>query len=310
MSANQQKSVILVTGADLASQAIDILSDFTLVYAGARPTEEDLIRLVKDHDPIAIIVRYGRITPAIIDAARSLKVISKHGSGIDTIDQTAAQARGIQVCAAAGANAAAVAEHAIALILGCAKSLATLNERMHAGHWDKSTHKSLELEGRTLGLIGLGAIGLRVAAIANAMGMHIIGFDPYAQATPPYIATVSLDQLWKQADVISLHCPLTNENHNLINASVLDKCKQGAVIVNTARGGLIDEPALVQALRSGKVRAAGIDSFSQEPPSPDHVFLKEPGLLLSPHIGGVTADAYVKMGCGAAQNILTALNVR
>lgn len=307
MTANQKQHVILVTGADLASQAIEMLSGFTLVYAGARPTEDDLIRMVKEHDPIAIIVRYGRITPAIIDAAKSLQVISKHGSGIDTIDQVAAKARGIHVCAASGANAAAVAEHAITLILGCAKSLVPLDRRMHAGHWDKSTHKSLELEGRTLGLVGLGAIGQRVAAIAHAMGMQVIGFDPFAKNLPSYIQTTTLENIWQQSDVISLHCPLTEENRNLINANVLSKCKDGVVIVNTARGGLIDEPALVQALRSGKVRAAGIDSFSQEPPPADHVFFNEPGLLLSPHIGGVTSDAYVKMGCGAAQNILNIL---
>ena len=307
MTANQKQHVILVTGADLASQAIEMLSGFTLVYAGARPTEDDLIRMVKEHDPIAIIVRYGRITPAIIDAAKSLQVISKHGSGIDTIDQVAAKARGIHVCAASGANAAAVAEHAITLILGCAKSLVPLDRRMHAGHWDKSTHKSLELEGRTLGLVGLGAIGQRVAAIAHAMGMQVIGFDPFAKNLPSYIHTTTLENIWQQSDVISLHCPLTEENRNLINANVLSKCKDGVVIVNTARGGLIDEPALVQALRSGKVRAAGIDSFSQEPPPADHVFFNEPGLLLSPHIGGVTSDAYVKMGCGAAQNILNIL---
>lgn len=307
MTANQKQHVILVTGADLASQAIEMLSGFTLVYAGARPTEDDLIRMVKEHDPIAIIVRYGRITPAIIDAAKSLQVISKHGSGIDTIDQVAAKARGIHVCAASGANAAAVAEHAITLILGCAKSLVPLDRRMHAGHWDKSTHKSLELESRTLGLVGLGAIGQRVAAIAHAMGMQVIGFDPFAKNLPSYIHTTTLENIWQQSDVISLHCPLTEENRNLINANVLSKCKDGVVIVNTARGGLIDEPALVQALRSGKVRAAGIDSFSQEPPPADHVFFNEPGLLLSPHIGGVTSDAYVKMGCGAAQNILNIL---
>lgn len=310
MSTNQQKPSILVTGADLATQAIEILSGFNLIYAGARPTEDDLIRLVKEHDPVAIILRYGRITPAIIDAAKSLKVISKHGSGIDTIDQDAARARGIQVRAAAGANAAAVAEHAIALILGCAKSLASLDQRMHAGNWDKATHKSLELEGRTLGLVGLGAIGQRVAAIAHAMGMKIIGFDPFAKNPPAYIRTVELNAIWQQSDVISLHCPLTEENRNLIDASALSRCKDGVVIVNTARGGLINEPDLVQALRSGKVRAAGIDSFSQEPPPADHVFFNEPGLLLSPHIGGVTTEAYVKMGCGAAQNILNALETK
>lgn len=307
VTATHTQPVILVTGADLAPQAVEMLSEFEIQYAGARPNEADLIALVSKHDPIALIVRYGRITPAIIEAATSLRVISKHGSGIDTIDIAAAQTRGIKVCAASGANAAAVAEHTIALILACAKSIVTLDRRMHAGHWDKSTHKSLELEGRTLGLVGMGAIGKRVAAIAHAMGMKIIGFDPYAANNPEYIETVELNQIWQQSDVISLHCPLSDDNRNFMNTSVFDQCKDGVIIINTARGGLIHEQNLLSAIQSGKVASAGIDSFSQEPPAADHVFFNQPGLLLTPHIGGVTTDAYIKMGCGSAQNVLNAL---
>ena len=134
-------------------------------------------------------MRYSKVGAAAMDAAPSLKVISKHGSGTDTIDKAAAKARGIQVVAAVGANAAAVAEQALALLLACAKSVVTLNERMHAGHWDKATHKSVELEGRTVGVIGLGAIGLRFARMADAMGMRVLGFDPYAKDLPAYIET-------------------------------------------------------------------------------------------------------------------------
>ena len=301
---------ILVTGADLTEQAVAMLADFDLHYAGARPTEADLIRLVSTLDPVALIVRYGRITPAVINAAKSLRVISKHGSGIDTIDVAAAKERNIAVCAAAGANAAAVAEHAIALLLACAKSIVPMDQRTHAGHWDKSTHKSLELEGRTLGLIGLGAIGRRVAAIAHAMGMRIVGFDPYASQLPDYIESVALAEMWPSADAISLHCPLTDENRFLINAAVLDQCNQNVILVNTARGGLIDEPALLAAVQAGKVACAGIDSFGVEPPPADHPFFGQPGFVLTPHIGGVTTDAYRKMGCGAAQNILAEINRR
>jgi len=302
------KPAILVTGADLADQAVEILKDYDLHYAGARPTEADLIRLVSTVDPVALIVRYGRITPAVIGAAKSLRVISKHGSGIDTIDVAAAKDRNIAVCAAAGANAAAVAEHAIALLLACAKSIVHLDQRTHAGHWDKSTHKSVELEGRTLGLIGLGAIGRRVAAIAHAMRMRVVGFDPFASQLPDYIESVSLAALWPAADVISLHCPLTDENRLLINAAVLAQCKPGVILINTARGGLIDEPALLAAVAQGKVACAGIDSFSQEPPPGDHPFFGQPGFVLTPHVGGVTADAYRKMGCGAALNVLAEIN--
>lgn len=301
------RPAILVTGADLADDAVRTLDGYALVYAGARPTESDLLALVRQHDPVALIVRYGRISAAIIDAARSLRVISKHGSGIDTIDTAAAAARGITVKAAAGANAAAVAEHAITLLLACAKSIVPLDARMHAGHWDKATHKSIELAGRTLGLIGLGAIGRRVAAVAQAMEMRVIGHDPYAQDLPAWIEPVDLPRLWAQADAISLHCPLTDANHDLIHAATLAQCRDGLLLVNTARGGLVNEADLLAAVRSGKVACAGLDSFQQEPPPVPHPFHGQPGLLLSPHIGGVTQAAYVKMGVGAAQNVLQAL---
>jgi D-3-phosphoglycerate dehydrogenase len=137
------RDVILVTGADLAEQAVAQLAAFDLVYAGKTPDEEQLVALCRQHQPVAIIVRYGRITERVIDAASRLRVISKHGSGTDTIDKEAASRRGIAVKAAAGANAAAVAEHAWALIFACAKDVPALDRRMHEGHWDKATHKSL-----------------------------------------------------------------------------------------------------------------------------------------------------------------------
>lgn len=302
------KPVFLVTGNDLAPQALALLGDYQVIYAGKAPTEDDIVALCRRYDPVAIIVRYGKVGAAAIAAAPSLKVISKHGSGTDTIDKPAAAGCGIQVVAAAGANAAAVAEHAMALLLACAKSVAVINTRMHAGHWDKATHKSLELEGRTVGLVGLGAIGLRFARMADAMGMRVLGFDPYAKDLPRFIESVDLDMLWRQSDAISLHCPLTPDNARLLNASTLARCKQGVIVVNTARGGLIDEAALLDAIRRGHVASAGLDSFAVEPMTAPHPFHGEPRITLSPHIGGVTADAYVKMGVAAARNALAVLH--
>jgi D-3-phosphoglycerate dehydrogenase len=181
---------------------------------------------------------------------------------------------------------------------------------MHAGHWDKATHKSVELEGRTVGLIGLGAIGLRFARMADAMGMCVLGFDPYAKDFPGYVTSADLETVWRESDAISLHCPLTADNAKLIDARTLSACKPGVIVVNTARGGLIDEPALLDAVRSGKVASAGLDSFAVEPMSVPHPFQGEPRITLSPHIGGVTADAYVKMGVAAARNALAVLNAR
>ena len=305
---SSSKPALLVTGADLAQEALTLLGDYEVVFAGKTPTEDDIVALCKRHDPMAIIVRYSKVGAAAMDAAPSLRVISKHGSGTDTIDKLAAEARGIKVVAAVGANAAAVAEQALALLLACAKSVVTLNERMHAGHWDKATHKSVELEGRTVGVVGLGAIGLRFARMADAMGMRVLGFDPYAKDLPVYVASVDLATIWRESDAISLHCPLTADNAKLINAQTLAACKKGVLIVNTARGGLIDEAALLEAIRSGRVASAGLDSFAVEPMTAAHPFHGEARITLSPHIGGVTADAYVKMGLAAAKNALGVLN--
>lgn len=300
-------TAILVTGADLAPQALDLLEGYEVIYAGKTPTEDDLVALCRAHDPVAIIVRYGKVGPAVMDAAPALKVISKHGSGTDTIDKAAAQARGIEVVAAVGANAAAVAEQALALLLACAKSVVALDARMHAGHWDKATHKSLELGGRTIGLIGLGAIGLRFARMADALGMRVLGFDPYAKNLPAYVQAVDLATIWAESDAISLHCPLTDDNRGLLDEQTLARCKRGVIVINTARGGLIEEAALLAAVRSGQVAMAGLDSFAVEPMAPGHPFQGEKNIVLSPHIGGVTSDAYVNMGVGAAKNLLQVL---
>lgn len=299
---------LIVTGADLAAQALELLTGFNIVYAGKTPTEDDLIALCKQHNPVAMIVRYGKVGAAVMDAAPALKVISKHGSGTDTIDKVAAKARGIEVVAAVGANAAAVAEQALALMLACAKSVVHLDARMRAGHWDKSTHKSVELGGKTLGLIGLGAIGRRMAKMARGLEMRVIAHDPFAKQADDGIELVDLPTLWREADAISLHCPLTADNRGMIDAAVLKQCKRGVIIVNTARGGLINEADLLEAVREGQVASAGLDSFATEPMPADHPFTREPRILLSPHIGGVTPEAYIGMGVGAVRNALAVLD--
>ncbi len=298
---------ILVTAADLASEALALLEGYRLVYAGKAPSERDIVELCRMHDPVAIIVRYSKVGSQAMDAAPSLRVISKHGSGTDTIDKAAAQARGIAVVAAVGVNAPAVAEQTIALLLACAKSVVELNARMHAGYWDKATHKSMELSGKTLGLVGLGAIGLRVGKIAQAMEMRIVSFDPYCVNLPDYVEQMGFEGLLREADVISLHCPLTDKNRHLIDAQSLAQCKQGVILINTARGGLINENDLLSAIHSGRVAAAGLDSFAVEPLEDDHIFRGEASIILSPHIGGVTHTAYVNMGVAAAKNLLAIL---
>jgi D-3-phosphoglycerate dehydrogenase len=302
------RPALLVTAADLAPQALGLLGDFEVVFAGKAPDEDSLVALCEKHQPVSIIVRYGRIPARVMDASKALRVISKHGSGTDTIDREAAKARGIAVCAAAGANADAVAEHAWALILGCAKGLVTLDARMRAGHWDKATHKSLELRGKTLGIVGLGAIGRRTAAIGVAMGMRVLAYDPIAKEAPEGVTLCPLDELIARSLVLSLHCPLTDETRHLVNRQCLAAMPDGAILVNTGRGELVDDDAVREALASGKLRAAGLDAFVPEPLVGEHAWRNVAGTILTPHVGGVSEDAYVNMGLGAARNVLAVLN--
>jgi D-3-phosphoglycerate dehydrogenase / 2-oxoglutarate reductase len=298
---------ILITGPDLAEQARNLLNEYELVYAGSAPFATPLLDLCRRHNPKAIIVRYGHITAAMMDAAPALKVISKHGSGIDTIDVESAKTRGVAVVAATAVNAYAVAEHALGLMLAAAKSIPALHDRMVNAHWDKATHKSIELRGKTIGLIGLGAIGLRFASLCKALGMHVLGYDPYANVDACQHADIqllTLAELLPIVDVLSLHCPLTNDNHEIINAERLAQCKHGMILINTARGGLINEGALLAAIETGQVSTAALDCFAIEPIATSHPFQSTPGFILSPHIGGVTRDAYVNMGMAAAENCL------
>jgi D-3-phosphoglycerate dehydrogenase len=286
---------------------VELLQEFEIVYAGKTPDEESLVQLCEKTQPVALIVRYGKIPARIMDASKKLRVISKHGVGIDTIDVEAAAKRGIAVKAAIGANSAAVAEHTWALILACAKSVVQLNSRMHAGYWDKATHKSLELSNRTLGLIGIGAIGQRVAAAGAAFGMKVIAYDPYVSTVPPGITMCELNTVLAESDVVSLHCPLSAENKRMINRETLALMRDGAILINTARGGLVDQGALLEALQAGKLRAAGLDTFEGEPLTPSHIFSGISNVILTPHIGGVTSDAYMSMGTAAARNVLAVL---
>ena len=304
------RPVILVTAADLAPQALDLLKDYDVRFLGKTPSEPDVFEAVTRHQPAAIIVRYSTISRRAMAASRNLRVVSKHGAGTDTIDTKAAAELGIEVKAAVGANADAVAEHSWALILAAAKSVVKLDGRMRQGHWDKATHKSLELRGKTLGVVGLGAIGRRVAQIGSAFGMRVLAFDPFAKEAPNGVSFVPLDDLLGRSHVVSLNCPLTVENRHMINRTTLAKMRDGAILVNTGRGGLVDDEALIEALGAGKLRAAGLDAFVPEPLVGEHQYRAVANAILSPHIGGVSEDAYVNMGLAAARNVIDVLQNR
>lgn len=301
------KPVVLVTAADLAPQALALLADYDVKFLGKAPTEEDVLEACARHQPVAIIVRYSTISRRAMAASGNLRVVSKHGAGTDTIDKVAAAELGIEVKAALGANADAVAEHSWALILGIAKGVVRLDARMREGHWDKATHRSFELRGKTLGVVGLGAIGRRVAEIGVAFGMDVFAYDPFAKQAPQGVRLAPLPEVLSGSHVVSLNCPLTDETRHMINRASIATMRDGAILVNTGRGGLVDDSALIEALRSGKLRGAGLDAFTPEPLVGEHPYRDVANTILSPHVGGVSEDAYVNMGVGAARNVLEVL---
>lgn len=166
---------------------------------------------------------------------------------------------------------------------------------------------SRKLAGHTLGVVGLGAIGRKVAAMGVALGMRVIGYDPYVTELPPGVTASPLHSLFQSSDVVSLHCPLTTENRNMINRNTLGLFREGAILINTARGGLIEESALVHALLEGRLRSAGLDSFANEPLPAEHIFRGVPNLIMTPHVGSLTSDTYKSMGVACAHNILGVL---
>lgn len=304
---------VLVTGPSLAPAAVEVLKAAGLapVYVPPYSGGESLAEIVREAQPVGIISRMGRIDAPVFDAAPELRVISKHGVGVDNIDVNEASARGVLVIVAAGANAVSVAEHAMALLLAAAKKIVPLDAGLRAGRWEKPGFKGRELSGSSIGLVAFGAIAQQTAVYAKTFGMDVFAYDPFCPAEVFDAAGVtridSLDALLSRCDVISLHSPLTPETRNLINAERLALMKPNAIIINTARGGLIDEAALAAALAEGRIAGAGLDTFAQEPPSADHPFWAETRLVMTPHIGGVTEAANARVGVEAAQGIVDLL---
>lgn len=300
---------IIVTAANIDPEAAQMLSAHRVVYADVRASESDLVALCRSEQPTAIMVRYGNISERVISASPKLKIIAKHGVGTDNIDKQAAARLGIPVTAALGSNSQAVAELTIGMMFACARRITWLDARMRQGHWDKDNYLGLELSGRTLGLIGAGSIGIRVAQVALALGMRVVIADPYASSNglPEGVRLVDVDTVVREADVVSLHCPLTPETRNVLNAERVGRLKDQAIVINTARAGLIDELALLEQLAKGRLHA-GIDCFADEPLASGSPWLTSPNTVLAPHIGGTTATAFRQMGVMAAESILSHLS--
>lgn len=272
---------------------------------------ETIKKMVADVE--GIILRTNiKITGDIIDAAPNLKVISRTGAGVDNVDVTAATKKGILVCHAPSVNSISVAEHALALMMAMAKQLKVVDQSVHADNWKiRYASKVVDLEGKTLGLVGKGHIGSLLAKKCRlAFNMKVIAYDPYVKEAEEVELCSSLDQLFSQSDFISIHVPYTKETHHLIDDRLLSLMKPDSYLINTSRGSVVDEKALIEALKNASIAGAGLDVFEKEPPSPDNPLLKFENVITTPHSAGLNRDCERKLAIEAAQAMVDFLEGR
>ena len=269
---------------------------------------DELIGTVSDVD--ALIVR-GRtkVTAAVFEAAANLKVVGRAGVGVDNIDLAAAQSKGVTVVNAPTATTIAVAEHTLALMLSLVRYVARADATMKSGLWEKKKLVGSELNGKTLGIIGMGNIGSGVAQRGAAFGMSVLGYDPFldeAAISQRGAKPVSVNILYTHSDFISLHIPLTPDTRGMINGQTIGLMKRGAFLICAARGGVIDETALLNALESGQIAGAALDVFANEPPGLT-ALVAHPNVVATPHIGAQTGEAQVRAAVDIAEEVLAAL---
>jgi D-3-phosphoglycerate dehydrogenase len=297
---------IIVTGAALAPPAMELAASRGARILTLKPytPPAEIAALAAAERADAIIVRAAHVTDEVIGATPTLKVIVKHGIGVDTIDLASATRHGIPVLITHGANAQSVAEHAFGLMFAVTRRSAWLDQRMRAGHWDKATSFGSELLGKTLGIVGLGSIGSALIELVRPLRMPVFGYDPFFRGALEGVEILDdIDELLRRSDVVSLHAPLTAENRNLIDARRLALMKPGAVLINTARGGLVDHAALAAALSGGSLSGAGIDCFPTEPPA-ENPLAGLPNVVMTPHVGANTREAAERVGIRAVEQAL------
>jgi len=253
-----------------------------------------------------IVVRSGtQLTAEVLEGPSRLRAIVRAGVGVDNIDVPAATRRGVVVMNTPGGNTVSTAEHTMAMMLALARNVPKANDSLKSGRWERNQFTGTQLEGKTLGVIGLGRVGLAVAKRAQGLGMIVVGFDPFLaieKAQELGIESVRrLDDLWGRCDILTLHTPLTAETRHLIGAAELAQMKPSVRIINCARGGLIDERALVEALDAGKVAGAAIDVFDPEPPPAGHPLVGHPLVVVTPHLGASTEEAQISVAVEAAR---------
>jgi D-3-phosphoglycerate dehydrogenase len=306
-----RKFVVLVTSTTVSEQAQKLLRDAgaDIVFMQGPVNEEALLREFSRAKIGAVLLRGpAPLTASVLAAANDLKIISKFGAGVDSVDMKYATQRGIALMVANGANADAVAEHALALMLCLAREVPRFDRELRQGVWKDPGYLVRDFRGRTVGIVGYGQIGQRTARLVHACGAHVV-INSRSRVEPPQGMAVedNLDRLLGRVDILSLHCPLTDKTRGMIGPPQLQLMQPGALIINTARGKLIDETALIAALKSGRLAGAGLDTFAIEPPAPANPLFSLPNVICTPHIASSTTDASVQMGIIAANNIISYL---
>lgn len=298
---------ILITD-PLEEEGIKILRENRefFVEIATKHSPQELKEKIKQAD--ALIVRSGtRVTGDLIREGSRLKLIARAGIGVDNVDVRSATEKGIVVMNTPGGNATTTAEHTIALLFSLARWIPQAYLKLREGIWDRKSFMGIELSGKTIGIIGLGNVGSLVARIALGIPMKVIGYDPYLN--PDRLKGLEIEvvedlrDLLKRSDVVSLHVPLNEKTRGLIGAQELKLMKRTALLINCARGGIVDEKALLEALEEGWIAGAALDVFAEEPPPPDHPILKDPKVVFTPHLGASTYEAQVKVAIEVAEQV-------
>ncbi|MGE5798171.1 MAG: phosphoglycerate dehydrogenase [Ignavibacteria bacterium] len=303
------KKIIITDSVDKKCVAILESAGFSVTYKPGMKKDE-IKQVIKDYN--SLIVRSDtQVTPDIISLMDNMEVIGRAGTGVDNIDVNAATRKGIIVMNTPGGNTISTAEHTMALMLSMCRNIPQANQSLRSGKWDRKTFKGTELQGKTLGIIGMGKIGREVALRARSFDMKVIGHDPLLSedvAAVLNVKLVELDAIFEQSDIITVHVPLNDETRNLVSASTLKKCKDGVKIINCARGGIVDETALIDALNSGKVSSAAFDVYTSEPPDFSGYLIQHPKVVTTPHLGASTEEAQEKVAVQIAEQIADLFN--
>ncbi len=291
----------------LSKQGVEILQKAGLtVDVKTKMPQEELLREIKNYEGL-IIRSATKVTAEVIAAADRLRIIGRAGSGLDNVDTAAATKRGIVVMNTPGGNAVTTAEHTMAMIFALARKIPQATASMKAGKWEKERFMGMELYNKTLGIVGMGQIGSHLAKLAQGATMTVIAYDPYLaeeRARKMGVEIMGLHELFRRADIITVHTPLTAETQNIINRATIATMKDGVRIINCARGGIINEQDLYEALKSGKVAGAAFDVFEEEPVKPSHSLLTLDNFICTPHIGASTTEAQENVAVGIAEQIV------